>query len=156
APNFDAVVLAGDHLDISSAVDGRTQIVVVLAYLERIARRTRLMVCSGNHDLDSRAPDGEKGARWVERLRGSGIGTDGDGFAMGDTLFTICPWWDGPLGQERIAAQLARDAARPKARWVWVHHAPPEGSIISREHGRSFGDAALAGWITQYHPDLVF
>lgn len=50
APAFDAVIVAGDHLDISSHVDGRAQIVVVLKYLERIARVTRLMVCSGNHE----------------------------------------------------------------------------------------------------------
>lgn len=33
APHFDVVILAGDHVDISGHVDGRTQITVILKYL---------------------------------------------------------------------------------------------------------------------------
>ncbi len=51
--DFDVVVIAGDHLDISSAVEARAQIVVILTYLKRLHSRTKLIVCSGNHDLDS-------------------------------------------------------------------------------------------------------
>lgn len=52
APDFDLVVLAGDHLDMFSNVDGRAQILVVSKYLERLALTTQLLVSSGNHDLD--------------------------------------------------------------------------------------------------------
>lgn len=58
--------------------------------------------------------------------------------------------------KERIAAQLARDAAAEKGRWVWVYHAPPEGSRTSAEFGRSFGDGELTQWIETYRPDFVF
>src|SRR3974390_3382190 len=52
AGQFDLVIFAGDALDIGSAVDFRAQIVVVKKYLERLAGKSRVMLCSGNHDLD--------------------------------------------------------------------------------------------------------
>ena len=51
AEDFDVVVIAGDHLDISSSVDARTQILVISKYLRELKARTRVLVCSGNHDL---------------------------------------------------------------------------------------------------------
>ena len=60
AKEFDVVVIAGDHLDISSTVETRTQITVILTYLRRLHTKTRLIVCSGNHDLDARNAAGEK------------------------------------------------------------------------------------------------
>ena len=65
AGDFDLVVLAGDALDLGSAVDYRAQTIVVRKYLQRISRVTRLLVCSGNHDLDSQSDRGEKVARWI-------------------------------------------------------------------------------------------
>ena len=61
APGYDIVVLAGDALDIGSSVDFRAQIVVVRKYLQRIAGVTQLVVCSGNHDLDTRDQAGREG-----------------------------------------------------------------------------------------------
>ncbi len=96
AGDFDVVIVAGDHLDISSAVDPRAQIVVILKYLRRLKEKTRVIACSGNHDLDTRSAEGEKVARWMQRVRELGIPTDGDSLELEGTLFTICPWWDGP------------------------------------------------------------
>lgn len=155
APLFDAMILAGDHLDIASHVDGRAQIVVVLKYLERIAKATRLLVCSGNHDLDSRDEHGEKVTRWLSLARHAGIPADGDAILINGTLFSIFPWWDGPKTQARITAQLARDCLRPRKSWVWVYHAPPEGTRTCREGAQSYGDPALPKWIAQYQPDFV-
>ena len=56
APQFDLVVFAGDALDIASAVDFRAQILVVKTYLARLAGLTRVILCSGNHDLARLAP----------------------------------------------------------------------------------------------------
>src|SRR6478609_8392601 len=52
APDFDVVVLAGDHLELSSLVDRLAQSVVVRKYFSRLRAVTRLVICSGNHDLD--------------------------------------------------------------------------------------------------------
>jgi Icc-related predicted phosphoesterase len=154
APDFDLVVLAGDHLDMFSAVDGRAQILVVSKYLERLSALTQLMISSGNHDLDGEY-GGERSSRWILKLR-AGIPTDGSALLVGDTLFTICPWWDGPLAKSRVAEQLARDAAKERARWIWIYHAPPEGALIAREFSGSLGDAELTQWVGRYQPDLVF
>jgi Icc-related predicted phosphoesterase len=155
-PNYDVVVLAGDALDVGSIVDFRAQTLVVRKYLQRLAQSTRLIVCSGNHDLDSKGESGEKIARWIEDVRALGIPGDGDSVTVGDTLFTICPWWDGPVVREQLTAQLERDAGRREGlRWVWIHHAPPRNSPTSWSGSRSMGDADVEAWIAQYGPDIV-
>ncbi|MGE0044196.1 MAG: metallophosphoesterase [Hyphomonadaceae bacterium] len=155
AHDFDCVVVAGDHLDIAGHVAGPAQIVVILRYLRTLAAKTKVIVSSGNHDLDRRDAAGEKIASWMKRVRLLGIPTDGDSARFGDTLVTICPWWDGPIAKEALAAQLARDAAKKKARWIWVYHAPPEGSPTAWNGKRSWGDQSLTDWIARYKPDIV-
>jgi hypothetical protein len=71
-------------------------------------------------------------------------------------LFTICPWWDGPVTRTKVGEQLAHDAAKQKARWAWIYHAPPAGSPTSWDGRRSYGDNELTQWIAEYRPDLVF
>lgn len=155
AQDFDVVVVAGDHLDISSTVEARVQITVILTYLKRLHAKTRLVVSSGNHDLDARNTDGEKFAKWISKVRNFGTQTDGDCFVTDGTLFTICPWWDGPQTRAQVDAQLARDAEKPKERWIWVYHAPPDGSPTSWGGQKYFGDVDLVRWIEQYKPDIV-
>ena len=36
APRYDLVIIAGDHIDLSSAVDGRAQILVISKYLDML------------------------------------------------------------------------------------------------------------------------
>jgi Icc-related predicted phosphoesterase len=184
APEFDAVVIAGDHLDGASSVDGGVQIVVLLKVLQRMMGRTRLFVSSGNHDLDSRDGGGERVARWMERVRALGITTDGDSIvipgtrgvgeeagrveadaaasgASRDTLVTVCPWWDGESVRRKIGGQISRDFARKRSdptigTWAWVYHAPPSGSPTCWDGKKHYGDAALIKWIDFYQPDLVF
>lgn len=155
APQFDLVIFAGDALDISSMVDFRAQIVVVKKYLEMLASRTRVTLCSGNHDLDARSAEGEKVSRWIAEIRELGIACDGDDLAIGDTLFTVCPWWDGPLVKQRIVDQLRAAASRAPRRWIWAHHAPPADSLTSWGGKRFFGDVDLVQWIAEYRPAMV-
>jgi predicted phosphodiesterase len=54
---FDVVIIAGDHLDLSSPVDIRAQSVVVRKYIDLLKAKTQLITCSGNHDLDARDAD---------------------------------------------------------------------------------------------------
>ena len=156
APEFELVALVGDLLDIVSPLPLEAQIVVILNHLTRLKGRARqLVVCSGNHDLDFRDAAGEKVARWMGRVRRSGIPTDGDAVTLDGTLVTVCPWWDGPQARDAIGAQLARDAALPRERWIWLYHAPPEASPTSWAGQRHYGDAGLRDWIVAYRPDLV-
>lgn len=155
AKTFDVIVIAGDHLDISSSVDVQVQITVILTYLKRLHAKTRLIVCSGNHDLDTRNAAGEKFVKWISKVRNFGVPTDEDCVTINGTLFTICPWWDGPQAREQVGAHLARDAQKSKDQWIWVYHAPPDESPTSWGGQKHFGDAYLMQWIEQYAPDMV-
>lgn len=153
AADFDVVIIAGDHLDLGSMVDAHAQIVVVGKYLERLKEKTRLIICSGNHDLDSQS-GGEKVSRWIRDV--PGVATDGQSLAVGDTLFSICAWWDGPVEREAIGAQFRADATKPRKTWIWVYHAPPSQSPTSWGGSRSYGDVELTKWIEAFRPDIVF
>jgi Icc-related predicted phosphoesterase len=156
ATDFDVIIMAGDHLDIASTVALEAQIVVILKYLQRVGSRATLLASSGNHDLNGRDAHGEKTARWMSRARQLGAAVDGDAVEVAGTLFTICPWWDGPETQKDVDAQLARDAERTRQSWAWVYHAPPSASPTSWNGTRHYGDDALAAWIGRYRPAMVF
>jgi Icc-related predicted phosphoesterase len=155
ATEFDAVVIVGDLLDISSTVPLDAQVPVVLRYLERLAGRGPTLVCSGNHDLTGRDEAGEKAARWMDRLGDLGVVGDGSSVMMGDALFTVCPWWDGPIGRERVERQLIDASASAPPRWIWLYHWPPPDLGVSWTGHKSYGDADLARWIDRFGPALV-
>ncbi|MES3000732.1 MAG: metallophosphoesterase [Pseudomonadota bacterium] len=154
ASAFDAVVIAGDHIDSASIVPDGVQIAALSASLEAIARKAPLLVCSGNHDLNGRSMHGEKIADWLAGLRSAALAVDGDTVKIGDTLFTACPWWDGPHAREGIAALLEEAAKQRTGRWVWLHHAPPEGPLAWTGK-RFFGDEALPALIARHAPTAV-
>jgi len=149
------VVMAGDHLDLASIVDGRAQSVVAKKYFSRLRAKTRLLTCSGNHDLNAKNEAGEKVARWLSGSQAEGVLSDGEFLLLDETLITICPWWDGPIVKAGIGAQLAEAASKRAKRWIWIHHAPPAKSPTSWGGDRYFGDVELREWIEQYRPDLV-
>lgn len=155
APSFELVVMAGDHLDISSSVSLDAQSVVLLQYFALLRAAGDVVVSSGNHDLTGPDAQGEQTALWLAEARAGGVPTDGDSLLLDDTLVTICPWWDGPLGREAVAAQLAADATRRPARWIWVYHWPPLGSPTCWTGRRHYGDADVGGWIAEHQPDFV-
>jgi Icc-related predicted phosphoesterase len=153
--SFDVVVLAGDSLNISSAVPLDAQSVVVQRYLELIAPTTRLVVSSGNHDLTGPDAGGEQSALWLHEQGDARIHTDGEALLVDDTLISICPWWDGPLGRAEVVAQLTADAARRPETWVWVYHWPPLGSPTCWTGRRDYGDADVREWIEEFQPEIV-
>lgn len=77
AERFDGVIIAGDLLDIAGHLDLDAQITVVARYLRTLASRTRLFVCSGNHDGDETDSSDEYVARtggaWASRLESTWI-----------------------------------------------------------------------------------
>ncbi len=155
AADFDAVVLAGDHLDISSLVPLESQIVAVRTYLRKIAEITPVLVCSGNHDLTARNHHGEKSAPWLESLDGKDIVGDWQTLDRGDVRISVFPWWDGPATRDAVGRKLADDAVDRPTRWVWIYHFPPEDVPVSWIGSRHIGDADLNGWIETHQPDLV-
>lgn len=156
AAEYELVVIAGDLLDMSSIVDPDAQIAVVCEYLTRIAGRTRLVVCSGNHDLDDLNELDERAARWLERVIAAGVVVDGSHLDDSDAFVTVCAYWDGPRSREQVGEQLAADAALVGGRpWIWAYHAPPDDSPTSWTGKRHYGDEALNEWIAHYSPAIV-
>jgi Icc-related predicted phosphoesterase len=156
AADYDVVVIAGDLLDISSMVEPDAQIAVVLEYLARIAGKTTVIVCSGNHDLNAVNDLDERAARWLEAASASGVFIDGTRVELDAILVSVCPYWDGPRSCEVVGAQLDEDAALVGDRtWVWVYHAPPGDSPTSWTGSRYYGDPELVAWIARHRPDVV-
>ena len=117
AGDFDVVVIAGDHLDLSSLVDWRAQSVVVRKYIELLESED-----PADHLLRQPRPRFARRASARRWRAGSATCTarrcpsDGSRSLMvDDTLITICPWWDGPLVRADVArlAAEARRSARP-------------------------------------------
>lgn len=156
APKFDAIVIAGDLLEIASAVDPGAQVVVVRTYLRKLAGLTRVIACSGNHDLTSQSAGGERMAGWLGEIGRADIAVDGMCVPLGEAVVSVFPWWDGPEGVATIASQLANDAPADGTPWIWVYHAPPGDSGTSWNGARSYGDPELGKWIAQYKPYAVF
>ncbi|MDX6229572.1 MAG: hypothetical protein QOI76_2962 [Frankiales bacterium] len=154
--DYDALVLAGDLLDVANAVPVHAQIVVLESYLTRLAELTTVLAVSGNHDLDGPGQHGEQVSRWLQRPRNGTLYTDGQSVDLDGTRFTLCPWWDGPVTRSLVEAQLSAAAVDRPERWIWVYHSPPAGTPLCSDGRRSFPDHDLAAWIEQHEPDLVF
>jgi Icc-related predicted phosphoesterase len=154
AAKFDVVVVAGDHIDAFLPVPSEVQIAALSATLTAVARQSRLLVCSGNHDLNARNGEGEKTADWLDAVRSAALAVDGDSVVVDDTLFTLCPWWDGPHARARLERELDERSRQRSGRWIWVYHAPPEGAL-SWTGKRHFGDALLAELIRRHSPTAV-
>lgn len=155
AAQYEAVIIGGDLLDLSSPLDLDVQIVIIGKYLTRLSGQTRVLVSSGNHDGDSRSDADESICQWLREARNGQLYVDGDSVEFDGTLVTICPWWDGPVSRAELEQQLEQQAGRAKDRWIWIHHAPPDLSSVSWSGKKFSGDEYLAGWIKRYQPDLV-
>lgn len=157
AGDFDAVIIGGDLLDLGSVLDSDVQIVVIEKYLHRLRERTRVIVSSGNHDGDSRNDADESVASWIRELGTENLWVDGTCLEIPGGLISVLPWWDGPVTQAEVEAQLVRDRARvtPGGRWIWIHHAPPSGSPVCWTGKKFAGDDALRGWIETFQPAIV-
>jgi len=152
---YDLTVIGGDLLDLGSSLDLDTQISVIEKYFGLITKNSKLVVSSGNHDGDSRNADDESVAQWLQDSRMDGLYVDGDSFDLQDTRITVCPWWDGDLSRAELEKQLEREAASVNGRWIWIHHAPPEGSRTCWSGRKSIGDSYLRQWIDRFQPTMV-
>jgi Icc-related predicted phosphoesterase len=156
APNYDLVIIAGDLLDLGGHLDLDSQITVVVKYLRAISAKTKLLVCSGNHDGDEKNEAQEYIARWLQRVRAAGLTVDGGRSAIGDLRLAVCPWWDGPASRALMQQFLRAEDSAALGPWLWVHHAPPDGVGVSWTGQKHAGDAFLVSLINELGPDFVF
>ncbi len=152
---FDVVFIVGDLLDVASSVSPQAQIIVIVKYLSRLKEKTKLIVCSGNHDLDARNSAGEKFARWMSKVKSLGIPADGNKLSVNGSLFTILPWWDGPVLLHEIEDQIENDSVNSIDNWIWIYHTPPDKSPTSWDGKTHHGDVNLIKWIEKYKPLMV-
>lgn len=155
AGHCDAMIIAGDLLDISSRMDLNIQITVMKKYLHIIGEKVPLLVCSGNHDGNVKNAADEYTAPWLQEVRDRQLHVDGDNVFFGTTLFTILPWWDGDITKREVSALFRQASQLEFDRWIWIYHAPPDNSPTSWTGKRFIGDRELNAWIEQYRPDLV-
>lgn len=153
--DVDVVALVGDLADVVNAVPFTVQTVVLEKYLGLLGAKTLVLASSGNHDLDGPGAHGEQVASWLQAPREGSVHVDGSSIDVGDTRFTICPWWDGPVTRQAVADQLAAAAHDRPERWVWLYHSPPAGTPLCFDGRREFPDHDLAGWIDEHSPDVV-
>jgi Icc-related predicted phosphoesterase len=155
AGRCDAMIIAGDMLDISSHLDLGVQIVVMKKYLKNIGEKIPLLVCSGNHDGNEKNENDEYIAPWLQEARDKQVYVDGDNVFFGSTLITVFPWWDGDVTKQEVAEQIKQSSQLEYEKWIWIYHAPPDNSLTSWAGKRFIGDAELNKWIEQYQPDMV-
>jgi Icc-related predicted phosphoesterase len=155
AGRFDVVIISGDLLDMGGHLDLDSQITVVVKYLRNISAKTRLLVCSGNHDGDVKNEFQEYIARWLLRVRAAGLTVDGTGLDLDGIRLSVCPWWDGPATREKMRAFLKEEREAARAQWLWVHHAPPDGYGVSWTGQKHAGDVFLVETINELKPDFV-
>lgn len=156
AERYDVVIIAGDLLDIAGHLDLDSQITVVGKYLRTMSSRTRLLVCSGNHDGDEKDHTEEYVARWLQRVRAEGLVVDGAGVDFGGMRLSVCPWWDGPASRGAMQDFLRRERVAAAGPWLWLHHAPPDGFGVSWTGKEHAGDAFLVNSIHELRPTFVF
>lgn len=155
ASRYDLVVIAGDLMELGSAVDPEVQSTVVEQYFRRICRGTPMVVCSGNHDLLA-DHEGSRSAEWLEDLAIPGLVVDRGTYECEGLRLLSLPWWESEADKTRAEAWLASQERPGDVRPVfWVHHAPPRGSRTSWNGRRDLGDTTLLEWIGRWHPNLV-
>ena len=154
AGDYDLVVVAGDLLDIASIVEPDAQIAVVLEYLARMAAKTTVVACSGNHDLNARNELGERAARWLDAARESGRvrrrHAPRDRARAGDGVPVVGR--TAHVARSSTASSPTTRALVGDRRWIWVYHAPPDASPTSWTGKRHYGDEELVAWIERTSP----
>lgn len=154
--HYDYVIVAGDLLNIAGYLELEVQITVISEYLRNLSRLTNVIVCSGNHDGETRNRQGEFNAAWLQKIASETLFVDWQAVRAPGVLISICPWWDGHSTKAKMVAMLEDHAEMPHKKWVWIHHAPPDRCRVSWTGKRFGGDPFLNVLIKKHSPTLVF
>ena len=126
---FDAVLIAGDLLDMFLAESRIVQAREVQSWLRRLSEGTKVAICSGNHDNVGKQVSWDRAPvyQWLAELGTStNIITDGCTRLLDETIITTVPYHCSP---PQKAIWLDRGTSlrksRPERKWVVLHHVPP-------------------------------
>jgi len=142
APQYDAVVIAGDLLNIFDRFQLKLpeQIKWTMEWLREFP--VPLFVCSGNHDFFARSMGNERfsEAVWLRRCARPNLWVDGQTAELGGLRWAVLSWgWrEWPEGAD-----------------VVVVHAPPTNTAIAVEGRRDVGDPEVYAGIVEHGPRLV-
>lgn len=150
ADEFGTVLIAGDTLDAGAGLTADQARREMVRFVGALARRTTVVICSGNHDLTGRDRHGEAVPLWRSAARAVGACVDGDVLLTDDLAISVCGW------SSDARAQLERQRRLVGGRrWIWLHHAPAEGSRTAWDGRRDCGDRSLTDAIAALRPDIV-
>jgi Icc-related predicted phosphoesterase len=151
SPKYDLVCVAGDFLDIFHPEPREKQARAVSTLVRELAQRTRVAVCSGNHDDAGRLITADRAPvyEWFARLRDDPkITTDGSTQVIDNLIVTTVPY-HSPLPEKAI--WLDRGSSIRKQRggqWLVLHHVPPSFGMEASGEEREATEV-----FTEYQPD---
>ena len=148
AGHYDAVIIAGDLLDVTGHRPLAAQRRTMQEALRLIAARAPVLVASGNHDADA---DGS--CAWLRDIAGPRLFVDGSTVAWNGLAVTLWPWRSA--GATALPQGAAHDL--PGVTRIWVHHAPPAGTRVGccADGHPPCGSAGLIERIRRHRPSLV-
>ena len=127
-PKYDLVCIAGDFLDIFHAEPRESQARTVSALIRELAQRTRVAVCSGNHDDAGRLITADRAPvyEWFARLRDDPkITTDGSTQVIDNLIVTTVPYHSS-RPEKAIWLDRGRSIRTQRGgQWLVLHHVPP-------------------------------
>jgi Icc-related predicted phosphoesterase len=153
APRFEAVLIAGDFLDMFIAEPRTMQAREVQSWLKCLAEVTRVAICSGNHDNAGKQVTWDRAPvyQWLAELgQVPNIITDGCTRLLDDVIITAVPY-ECSLLQKAICLDRGASLRRshPEYKWIVLHHVPPP--LRDLPMAEEFEALQL---LKTYHPDF--
>jgi Icc-related predicted phosphoesterase len=152
ATSFNLVCVAGDFLDLFGKEPKPHQVSLVQAYLHRIAGKTTVALCSGNHDSFGPIVPAARGPAypWLVELDNlPNVISDGQSRIVGELIVTTLPHC---ANADAKRVWLDRGQSIRKSRgWQWLvlHHEPP--ALIETAEAGEFAAGLL---LDEYSPDF--
>jgi Icc-related predicted phosphoesterase len=152
-PNFDLICIAGDLLDMFDRTPRSDQAREISISLRRLAKKTWVAICSGNHDCTGRQVSRDRAPiyEWLAQLdEEPRIVTDGATRVIEDLIVTTLPYH---CYQEQKSVWLDRGASVRRSRsydWLVLHHIPPVAYPGSTKE-----EAEAAELLAKYQPDYI-
>jgi hypothetical protein len=127
AVHYDAIGICGDVLDVFSKEPLKRQIQRASSWLRTLAEKTRVILCSGNHDTADIPVERSSGAMpaWLSELD-SIITVDGHNTVVDDQITITSLSFIATAAQKRpILADGDRLREEKGLPWIVLHHHPP-------------------------------
>ncbi len=153
ADKYRLIGIAGDLLDLFSSVDPKSQSIAATAFLRRLSNKTRVAVCSGNHDsIDFPANSRVATPLWLSELkRIKNLITDGQIEVLENSLVvTTLPYIDAIDHLRALLLESYKIAREKQLPWLVLNHTPPAINTTDAE------EAKTAILVKEFQPSYWF